>query len=124
MKKNITYATNKENGPVSPYKIISDVVTKSGCDFDNNYLDTSQRIDFITAQNMNVNETIQYCLNLGVSEKDAPMYFMTKLLTNKCALMNLSAPFEYLLPTANQYLVIPSKTKKANVRTWQLYFKS
>lgn len=114
LKKNISYATNKEIGPVSPYKIISDVVTKSGCDFDNNYVDTSQRINFITAQNMNVNETIQYCLNLGISEKDPPMYFITRILDNKCMLYNLCTSSDYLICEANKFLSIPTKEKKGN----------
>ena len=122
LKKNITYATNKENGPISPYKIISDVVTKSGCDFDNNYVDTSQRINFITAQNMNVNDTIEYCLDLGVSKKDPPMYFMTRLRDNKCMLMNLSTSNKNLIMDSNAYLIIQTKTKNANTRSTKLCF--
>lgn len=48
--------------------------------FDNNYVDTSKTIDLITSQTMNAKDIIDYCLRQGVSEKDPPTYFITRLL--------------------------------------------
>ena len=51
--QNVNYSTNKQTlvGQVSPYKIIEDVNKSVQNSFDNRYVDTTRRIDFISSQN-------------------------------------------------------------------------
>ena len=86
--KNINYATNKDNGPMSPYKIISDICNKSHILFDTRYVDTAAKIDFISSPKMCVKEMIDYCLQLGITEKNPPSYFFSNLLTGKYIIYN------------------------------------
>lgn len=105
LSKNIMYSNNKEQGKISPYTIIEDVVSQLNCEFDYNYVDTSQRIDFITSQNMTVKHIIDYCLEMGVSKKDPPTYFLTRILDNTCMLFNQYSTNDYILDICNDNLV-------------------
>lgn len=78
--KNVNYSNDKTQGKLSPYKIISDIANRIGYTFDDEYVDTSKKIDLITSQTMNAMDIIDYCLRMGVSEKDPPTYFITRLL--------------------------------------------
>lgn len=62
--KTISYATNKQTGPLSPYKIINDISLESNLPFDERYIDTERRIDFISSQSMTVRDIITYCLQM------------------------------------------------------------
>lgn len=99
--KNYNYATNKETGKVSPYKIITDILQASNYPFDSNYTDTSQKIDFITSQNMTIEDSINYCLNLGVSKEDPPTYFVHNMLKGKAQLINQKSNTSSLVNAAN-----------------------
>lgn len=64
--KNVNYSTNKETltGQESPYKIIKDINGIIGNSFDQQYVDTTRRIDFISSQNSSALEIINYCLKM------------------------------------------------------------
>lgn len=64
--QNVNYSTNKQTltGQVSPYKIIEDINKLIQNSFDNRYIDTTRRIDFITSQNSSAIEIINYCLKM------------------------------------------------------------
>lgn len=78
--KNVNYSNDKTQGKLSPYNIIADIANRIGYIFDTYFVDTSKRIDLITSQTMNAMDIIDYCLRMGVSEKDPPTYFITRLL--------------------------------------------
>lgn len=61
-------------------KLLQILQIKFGYLFDTQYVDTSNRIDFISSQTMNAMDIIDYCLRMGVSEKDPPSYFLTRIL--------------------------------------------
>ena len=98
LSKNIIYSNNKEQGKLSPYTIISNVMNFTDCLFNENWDQTSQRIDFITSQNMRVKDVITYCLEMGVSAKDPPSYFLTRLLADECLLYNMNADIQSQYP--------------------------
>ena len=64
--QNVNYSTNKQTlvGQVSPYKIIEDVNKIVQNSFDNRYVETTRRIDFISSQNSSAIEIINYCLKM------------------------------------------------------------
>lgn len=105
LSKNIIYSNNKEQGQISPYKVITDVVNQTDCYLDEDYVDTSQRIDFITSQSMTVKDVIKYCLEKGVSHKDPPTYFFTRLLDQKCILFNMFSNYSWMNQVCNDPLV-------------------
>lgn len=105
LSKNIIYSNNKEQGQISPYKVISDVVNQTDCYLDEDYVDTSQRIDFITSQSMMVKDVIRYCLEKGVSHKDPPTYFFTRLLDQDCVLFNMFSDYHWMNQVCNDPLV-------------------
>lgn len=74
-------------------------------EFDSEYIDTSQRIDFISSQNMNAMDIIDYCLRMGVSEKDPPTYFLTRFSDNKSMLFNMKSQSQHLLNIVNKFNV-------------------
>lgn len=86
--KNINYANNKEQGKLSPYQIISNILTLINYPLVPDFVDTTQKIDFISSQSMSVKDMINYCLHMGVSEFDPPTYFLHRLLDNKAVLLN------------------------------------
>jgi len=115
LSKNIMYSNNKEQGQISPYKIIGDVLNRVDCSFDNNYTDTSQRIDLITSQNTRIKNIIDYCLELGVSKNDPPTYFLTRILDNVCMLYNQLSTNDYIIDICNDNLVFLTEgTGKTN----------
>jgi hypothetical protein len=107
--KNFNYATNKETGPVSPYRIISDILNAANYPLNRNYTDTSQKIDFITSQNMTIEDSIRYCLNLGVSKNDPPTYFVHNLIKNEAQLINQCSRLETIYNPYNNKLGIYTK---------------
>lgn len=88
--KNINYSTNKEtlSGQESPYKIIMNINNKIQNLFDNQYIETSRKIHFISSQNSSALDIIDYCLKMGVSEKDLPSYFFTRIADKKSMIFN------------------------------------
>lgn len=87
--KNINYATNKKTIGESPYKIIQDICNKADIVVDSEYSDTDIKINFITAQNMTVIDSIDYCLKMGVfSKSKPPSYFYSRLLDQTGVIFN------------------------------------
>lgn len=64
--QNVNYSTNKQtlSGQISPYKIISDINKIIQNSFDNKYVETTRRIDFISSQNSSALQIIKYCLKM------------------------------------------------------------
>lgn len=104
--KNINYANNKEQGKISPYQIIFNLLNLLNYPANNNYIDTTKKIDFISSQSMTVKDMINYCLHMGVSDYDPPTYFIHKLLDNTAMLINQKTDFNLLLNTYNMSLQI------------------
>ena len=104
--KNINYANNKEQGKLSPYQIISNILNLVDYPLLSEFKDTSQKIDFISSQSMSIKDMINYCLHMGVSEYDPPTYFIHRLLDNKAILFNQLLDFNIMKKNFNLCLQV------------------
>lgn len=91
--KNINYATTKDlkdtsNTKKSPLVIINEILKKIKYSSDQIVNDSTQRIDFISSQTMNIRDCIDHLLRKAVSIYDPPTYFVHNLKTNKAMLIN------------------------------------
>lgn len=89
--RNINYANDKSQGPLSPFNIIKKVLGIINYSVNSEsfpYTDSS--INFINAQNMTAKDIIEYCLERAITPTKAPLpiYFYTSLLDSKGTLLN------------------------------------
>lgn len=118
LSQNINYATNKKDGPASPYKIIQQIFKKIQYSFDAEYDDTTEKINYITYKNQTIKDIITYCLSVGMNFKSPPMFFMQRLLDN---IGMLVSPFSKNKILLNPYNLTLQLKTDSNVKVQSIY---
>ena len=88
-------------GPKTPYKIIQEVLSRTGYKFDPQFIDTDNRIDLISSVQSNVKDIIQYCLHSGVSRKNPVSYFFTRIKDDTGTIFNTLSDNSSIASTIN-----------------------
>ena len=83
LSRHVNYATSKDLSPISPYKIITDILKKVNIDInDNNVAKTNRKIHYITTQEQTVKDIIKYCLAAGVDKEIKPAFYFWNIKLN------------------------------------------
>lgn len=81
LNRHINYATNKNLSPISPYKVITDVLKKAAIDVnEKNVTKTTNRIHYITTQEQTVKDVIKYGLAAGVNKDSEPAFYYWNMI--------------------------------------------
>ena len=81
LNRHINYATSKELSPISPYKVISDVLKKATIDINEKHIaKTTNRIHYITTQEQTVKDVIKYGLAAGVNKDSEPAFYYWNMI--------------------------------------------
>ena len=100
LSRHINYATSKDLSPISPYKIISDVLKKVNIDInDNNVAKTNKKIHYITTQEQTVKDIIKYCLAAGVDKDTKPAFYFWNIKLDTPYIWNVDLDMK----TENEY---------------------
>lgn len=115
--KNANYATlndlkDTKETKESPLSIINKLLSKVKYPYDSFYNDSTQRINYITSQTMNVRDAIDQLLRKAVSLKDPPTYFVHNLKTGNAMLINNKKKEERLENPVNHLKVYGNPDSK------------
>lgn len=81
LSRHVNYATSKALSPISPYKVISDVLKKVKIDInEKNIAKTTNKIHYITTQEETVKDIIKYGLAAGVNKDSKPAFYYWNLI--------------------------------------------